>query len=223
MTKEEIAERVKQLMTVHKLEQKDLARLLHMTQGGISHNLSGRNSFSIKKLIRLANYFNVDISYFTKENNTEIEKQLSHKKTILIQRVPVLKWEHLIKIKNIRKELNKIAKEGAMGLDFLELPKSKLYNDDCIAIKAPFSDAMISPYPNSLSLYPNDIVLIDTSRIPVHTNLVLAKSNDDWFIRQYQQDGTKEILKSFSPQYPIILVSDVEIEGVIIEIRKNAI
>lgn len=80
-----LPERLKSLRKKHKLTQKQIAKLLDMTESGYGYYEQGRNQPSLETLDKLAKIYNVSVSYLTgekseskltKEDEKDIAKRL---------------------------------------------------------------------------------------------------------------------------------------------------
>ena len=69
-----IGERIRALRTEKGLVQKDLAKYLNLSKTTISHYEREDRSVPIDTLIKLANYFEVDINYILGTNNRGLSK-----------------------------------------------------------------------------------------------------------------------------------------------------
>lgn len=78
------------------LSQKDMAKILNISRRSYCYYESGRNLFSIKLIVKFANYFKVNIDYlFGLANKKNIESNYEYDNTIAA-----------IRLLNIRKQLN---------------------------------------------------------------------------------------------------------------------
>lgn len=81
----DLGEKIKLLRKRKKLKQDDLAELLKLSRGQISNLESGRRNISLKKLKKLCEYFQVDISYFIMSTTTDTCLDLIEKTRVLFE------------------------------------------------------------------------------------------------------------------------------------------
>lgn len=228
---------IKERMHVQNIKPKELENILHMSQGGISHYLTGKRKIPIDKLFKLLDFLNLQISSYELK---EIRKDLGRltpnsdkfkQSDILTDlnatslseagmtavRLPLLTWERLAQSPQpLGQIIDNLEEEDYMVVEIQKEKLAPYIGHKLFIIEIPEGDAMVSAEPNRKNLFSGERVIVNADIKPKNKQLVLAKHDEAYIIRQYVEDGTSKILKPYNKQFLVINFNQTEILGVII-------
>lgn len=193
------SEKLKAKMSELDLTQEALAKLIGLTRGQIGHYLKDRRSPPIETLYKIAKAIETDPRDLIGDDSPpyyEAAAKAPPSKTIPNLRVSEIdEWLY----NPIIKKHHRMIQMPVTGKNIS--PKAFLFEVT--------GSAMVNPHNQSRSVIPGEHVLVEPEVTPQSGQLVLVKfGENDFRIRQYQEDGARKFLKSFEPHLPIDILED---------------
>lgn len=141
------------------------------------------------------------------DNDIEIK---DFKKETLDRKIPVIK---LVEVEDwIHGRITNQNTKGSFMKD------SEVEGHFCVEISG---DAMVSPI-NAIDSYLNgELATVNTTMTPKEGDVVIFSHKNSVKIRQISKDGTDSILTALNPQYPVIMMDEVKIFGIIISTERK--
>lgn len=202
--------RIKHLRESLKIKQTDFAKKVGISQPTLSDLENGITGLP-RNIKKFAEVLGVSQAYllFGKELKINEEKAIYEN----VRSVPLLSWDFISKSALNLKSIIEGLRSTQMDFETVVLP-TEFLGDNCIAVKADGSSAMIDPDPNPRSIYKDDILVIDLDKEAANNNTVLAIAEGKWLLRIY--NATEQVLEALNPKFPLIKFEEVEIQGVVI-------
>lgn len=204
--KKTIVNKIKEAMFTADVTQEELAKRLGVTQGVITHWVTGRKIPTIESLQRIAEALELPLEYFIKQEEKDKPLKMATSEIMLI---PILGTSSATNEKFILEE-----KEG-----FLPITKS---NNKQFAIKVE-GDCMVDPKDPANSIYNGNYVIVDPEASVSNGDVVLARISKDY--STIKRIFIKENCIKLIPDNPkcktlIRKKDEVEIVGKVIHVHK---
>lgn len=196
-----------------------LAKLLGVSRATISHWESGESEPTGKNLIKLAEILKISPQKIQNGKEEKIDEipVVKIKEISIMTLIPLLE-----SYKNIQNWLGCPMLNTSHTL--IPSPPTIKTSTETFAYYVT-SNAMIHPYDHNISLCPGEIVVVDPkekSTIKPGELALVQFGENDFRIRQYDEDGKNILLKVFdSSVNPTVLTDDIKIIGVIVSSYKN--
>lgn len=206
--KKTIGYRIKEALYETGVTQEDLAQKMGVTQGLITHWVTGRKIPTLESLQRVAEALNLSLEYFInmKKENKEKPLKVVPTETTLI---PILGTSSATKEKFILEE-----KEG-----FLPIAKT---TGKQFAVKVE-GDCMVDPKDSENSIYDGNYIIVDPEEAVSNGDVVLVRISKDY--STIKRIFTKKDCVKLIPDNPtcktiIKKEQDIEIIGKVVHVYK---
>lgn len=208
--------KLKELIKKNKTSQEEVAEKIGVSQTAVGKWINGRRQPTFSHLEALSKLFNMSTKEFLFGNHDEKSSLTDTHK------IPILYWQDLSKNTYLSKSSistllkNRYQQEEVIIMDY---KVGDIKGNMVSALNSENIDAMQPPHYHELAISKKEWLIIDFNEKVKNEDIVLAKIDTGFVIRQYIEEGGKVILKALNPQYPII--ENFEIWGVIVTSFKR--
>lgn len=204
LQREEIAKLLKKIRLTRGVQANTLAKDLNVAKSTVSSWEKGDRNFDLQLISKLADYFNVPISYFTGDSQeVSINSYDSN-----VVKIPI--------IGEVKAGYDLLAEQNIIGYSYVA--KSDLNGGDFFYLKV-IGDSM-----TGAGIYEGDQLLVrQQPAVDEGQIAVVLLDNSEVTVKRLFYKGEQVILQSENPSYPPRLVNfnEIKIQGLVKEIKRK--